>query len=120
MLLLDANIYIRYILKDNLAQALEAQLIINDNEIYTDPTIIAEVIWVFTSFYKMEKHRFISPLLSIIDQKSNKSPSKKLIIQALEFFSTHNLSYIDCYLHCLSQAKDIPLATFDTKLSKMK
>ncbi len=120
MLLLDANIYLRYILKDNPAQALRAQDIIKNNQIYTDPTIIAEVIWVLTSFYKMNKADFLPPLLSIIEQKNNKSPSKKLINQALEFFYDHNLSYIDCYLHCLSQSKNLPLATFDTKLSKLK
>ena len=120
MLLLDANIYIRYILNDNPSQALKSQSLIKNNEIYTDPTIIAEVIWVFTSFYKMDKANFLPPLLAIIEQKNNKSPSKKLIIQSLEFFCDHNLSYIDCYLHCLSQSKNIPLATFDTKLVKLK
>lgn len=120
MLLLDANIYIRYILKDSPAQALKAQDIIKNSEIYTDPTIIAEVIWVLTSFYKMDKANFLPPILSIVEQKNNKSPSKKLIIDSLEFFYSHNLSYVDCYLHCLSQSKGIPLATFDTKLSKLK
>lgn len=120
MLLLDANIYIRYILRDNDSHARKAQDYIKNNEIYTDPTIIAEVIWVLTSFYKMDKTKFLPPLLSIIEQKNNKSPSKKLIINTLEFFYNHNLSYIDCYLHCLSQAKGIPLATFDAQLSKLK
>jgi len=120
MLLLDANIYIRYILKDNLSQAHKAQDFIKNNEIYTDPTVIAEVIWVLTSFYKMSKADFLPPLLAIIEQKNNKSPSKKLLIHSLEFFYDHNLSYIDCYLHCLGQSKGIPLATFDSKLAKIK
>jgi|GEM_PF-1540388 len=120
MLLLDANIYIRYILKDNPSQARKAQEIIQTQEIYTDPTIIAEVIWVFTSFYKMNKADFLPCILAIVEQKNNKSPSKKLIIHSLEFFYNHNLSYIDCYLHCLSESKGIPLATFDTQLSKLR
>lgn len=120
MILLDANIYLRYILKDNHTQALKAQDIIKNSQIYTDPTIIAEVIWVLTSFYKMAKADFLPPIFAIVEQKNNKSPSKKLIIDSLEYFYDHNLSYIDCYLHCLSQSKGIPLATFDTKLSKLK
>lgn len=119
MLLLDANIYLRYILNDNSAQAKKAQDLIKHNEIYTDPTVIAEVIWVFTSYYKAEKESFIPALLAIVELKNNKATSKKLIIQALEYYYTHNLSYIDCYLHCLAQIKNLTLTTFDKKLSKI-
>lgn len=118
MHLLDANIYLRYILNDNPTQAKRAQELIKHKEIYTDPTVIAEVVWVFTSYYKVEKEKFIPALLAIVEQKNNKSSSKKIIIQTLEYYYTHNLSYIDCYLHCLAKTKNLSLATFDTKLSK--
>jgi len=67
----------------------------------------------------MNKIDFIPPLLAIIEQENNKSPNKKLI-QALEFFYTHNISYIDCYLHCLSTSKSLSLASFNAKLIKQK
>lgn len=119
MHILDANIYLRYILNDNTAQAKKSQDLIKQNEIYTDPTAVAEAIWVFTSYYKAEKESFIPALLAIVELKNNKSTSKKLIIQALEYYYTHNLSYIDCYLYCLSKTKNLTLTTFDKKLSKI-
>jgi predicted nucleic acid-binding protein len=118
MKLPDANIYLRYLLNDHPNLSSQAKTIIQDHVIYTDPTIIAEVVWVLTSFYKIDKNKFIPPLLSIIDQKNNKSPSKKLLVKAMNFFATHQLSYIDCYLFCLAQEKKISLVTFDKKLSK--
>lgn len=119
MLLLDANIYLRYILNDNASQAKKSQDLIKNNEFYTDPTVIAEVIWVFSSYYKIDKEAFIPALLAIVEQKNNKSPSKKLIIQALEYYYSHNLSYIDSYLHCLAKTKNLSLTTFDKKLAKI-
>jgi predicted nucleic acid-binding protein len=116
MQLPDANIYLRFLLDDHPTQALLAKKIINKQVIYTDPTIIAEVIWALTSFYKLDKAKFIPPLLAIIDQKNNKSPTKNLLIKALTFFATHKLSYIDCYLFCLAKEEKISLATFDKKL----
>lgn len=119
MQLPDANVYLRYLLGDHPTQSLQAKNIISKRKIYTDPTIIAEVVWVLTSFYKINKAKFIPPLLAIIDQKNNKSPAKQLLAQALTFFATHNLSYVDCYLYCLAKNEEIPLATFDKKLQKI-
>ncbi|MCE7898209.1 MAG: hypothetical protein DPW11_00460 [bacterium] len=118
MLLLDANIYLRYILNDNTSQAKKSQDFIKNNEFYTDPTIIAEVIWVFTSYYRAKKESFVPALLAIVEQKNNKSSSKKIIIQALEYYYTHDFSYIDSYLYCLANTKNLSRATFDKKLSK--
>lgn len=115
----DTNVYLRYLLGDHPTQSPQAKSIIQRQQIYTDPTIIAEVIWVLVSFYKLDKADFIPPLLAIIDQKNNRTPSKGLIIKALNFFATHQLSYIDCYLFCLAQDEKLSLATFDKKLAKL-
>lgn len=119
MQLLDANVIIRYILNDHPTHSIKARNIIQKEQIYIDPVVVAEVIWVFTSFYKLEKLKYIPPLVAIIDQKNNRSSDKNLIINTINFYSTHNLSYIDCYLYCLSQSKKLSLATFDTKLAKL-
>lgn len=119
MQLPDANVYLRYLLDDHPVQSLQAKKIIQKQQIYTDPTIIAEVVWMLTSFYKIPKSTFIPPLLAIVDQKNNKSPSKNLIVKALNFFAINQLSYIDCYVFHLSQDEKIALATFDKKLAKL-
>lgn len=119
MQLPDANTYLRYLLNDHPTLSLRAKAIIQDHTIYTDPTIIAEVVWVLTSFYQLDKNKFIPPLLAIIDQKNNKVPSKNLLVKAMNFFATHNLSYIDCYLFCLAQKQQASVITFDKKLAKL-
>lgn len=119
MQLPDTNIYLRYLLGDHPTQSSQAKSIIQKQKIYTDPTVIAEVIWVLISFYKIDKSKFIPALLAIVDQKNNQAPSKKLIVRTLNFFATHQLSYIDCYLFCLAQEEEMSLATFDKKLTRL-
>ena len=89
-------------------------------KLFIDDVTLAEIIWVLKSVY-LQKSKEISALLyPIIEHDGIVLNNKKIIVRTLKFFATHNLSYIDCYLYCLSKAKNIPLATFDTKLTKLK
>jgi len=123
--LVDANVVIRYLLPEKttlhkkaveyFTKAQNKQL-----KLFIDDVTLAEIIWVLKSVY-LQKSKEISALLyPIIEHDGIVLNNKKIIVRTLKFFATHNLSYIDCYLYCLSKAKNIPLATFDTKLTKLK
>lgn len=122
--LVDANIVIRYLTKDDPNLFIKAKQYFIDaasgkSKIYLDSVTVAEIVWVLTSFYKYPRINISEPLLKILSQQWVLSDRKSIIISALTFFTTHTLSYIDCYLHCLAKAKNLSLATFDKKLSKI-
>ena len=123
--LLDANIILRYIVAENTPLNLKSKYyfdLAQDNkyQLIIDNVVIAEVVWVLKSYYKFNRENLVNSLRIVISHKNILVDNKNLILETLDFFSSHNLSYIDCYLHCLSQSKGIPLSTFDTKLSKIK
>jgi predicted nucleic-acid-binding protein len=123
--LLDANIILRYVVAENTPLNLKSKRYFDqarDNkcQLIIDNVTIAEVVWVLTSYYQFKRPDLVNSLKIIMGHKNILIDDKNLILNTLDFFSSHNLSYIDCYLHCLSQSKNIPLATFDTKLSKLK
>lgn len=124
-IIVDTNIVIRYLYDQASPLHLKAiQYFIDAAQgkqaILIDNIIVAEIIWVLSSVYKTPKNLLLPSLIQFISRPWLKIASKALILQSLGYFSAHNLSYIDCYLHCLAGSKNIPLATFDTKLSKQK
>lgn len=122
--LVDANIVIRYLTKDDPNLFIKAKQYFIDaasgkSKIYLDSVTVAEIVWVLTSFYRYPRINISEPLLKILSQQWVLSDRKSIIISALTFFATHNFSYIDCYLYCLAKTKDLSLITFDKKLSKI-
>lgn len=123
--LIDSNIVLRYLIPEATALHKRAVQYFSDAQnkkakLFIDDVTLAEIVWVLKSVY-LKRSKEISELLTpIIEHNSVVLNNKDLILQSLRFFSSRNLSYIDCYLRCLSESKGIPLATFDDKLSKMK
>jgi predicted nucleic acid-binding protein len=122
--LLDTNVILRFFLRDNLPLFNRANQIFKNAEngkthLVIDSLIIAEVIWVMTSVYAIEKQEVIEKLQQLVSQTWIISPAKQVIIDTLELFETQNLSYIDCYLAIQSKHQKIPLKTFDTKLQNL-
>jgi predicted nucleic-acid-binding protein len=120
MLLLDTNIILRFILNDHPTLSVKAKEIMLAKKFYLDQLVIAECIWVLLKVYSHKKSDVVNYLDSFCKNPLAYNPNKKFINDVMSFYKTHNLSYIDCYLHCLAESKGIPLATFETKLSKLK
>lgn len=124
MVLVDANIILRLLFKDNKALFLKAKEIFlkaekGDQKIYLDEVIIAEVVWTLSSFYKIKKPDITDGLEKIISQDWTINPRKGLIIEALNLFKAKNLSFIDCWMAVVSKKQKLTLETFDKKLKKM-
>lgn len=122
-ILVDTNIILRFLLRDDEALFALAESVFNKAEsgnakIYIDELVVAEVIWTLTSFYKQPKKEVANLLTKLVNQKWITNPRKKLILKALRLCSTTNLSYIDCWLIEVARKAKMPLQTFDESLQK--
>ena len=122
--LIDTNIILRFLLKDNTTLFNRANQIFKDAEngtykLVIDSVVLAECIWVMASVYNISKVDITDKLRQIISQSWIVSPTKKAIIQSLDLYSHTNLSYIDCWLIIQTQIQAIQLKTFDLKLQKI-
>ena len=86
---------------------------------YFDEVIIAEVVWVLKSFYKLPKEDIVKQLVDIISQSWVINPRKKLLVASLGQFVATNFSYADCWALAVSKYKKIKLETFDKDLQKL-
>lgn len=124
-IIIDTNILLRYLRNDHPILSIKAKKIFekaykNDVNIYLDEVVLAETIWVFSSYYKTPKSLIVSKLLEQLYFDWIINPRKKLMLKALGLFGKTNLSYIDCWIFSVNQSLKTSLETFDNDLKKLK
>jgi|SRR3990167_7044453 len=115
----DANIILRYLLGDPEADSVE-RIFKQQKEIYVADIVIAEVIWIFTTFYKWRKDKFIPKIKSFLSPDFIKA-DKKLLNEALDIFEKYNIDYIDAYLISFMAKKKVKsIYSFDRHFDKIQ
>lgn len=117
-LLVDTNVLIRLIVKDDESKfGTIVKLVkkVENNELtLVIPTIvIAECCWLLKSFYNLKKHRISEYLLDII-QSENVEVEEEIVIEALKLYAEKNVDFADALLS-LKTKGDIRLLTWDKK-----
>jgi len=121
---IDTNVLIRFLRADHPQLSPKAREIFakaqkGEIKIYLDEIIVAEAIWLLSSFYKVKKADIAFQLQELISQEWIVNPRKKLILDSLSLYSTSSLHYIDCWAICVSQSVKSELKTFDKKLTRL-
>lgn len=115
MQLIDTNVILRFVLKDNAEMAKRATEVIVSGA-YTKPEVIAEVVYVLKSVYSILKDKIKSIIcgLSNIIQIENAD----CILYAIDLFASTSLDFVDCLLVAYHSLNGETVVTFDEKLSK--
>lgn len=121
---IDANVIIRFFLNDHPTLSKKAQSIIADAQkgaysLYVDEVVVAEVVWVLSSFYEINREGIASRMLTLLSEPWVVNPRKKIILTAFALYRTSSVDYIDAWLAAVSRKKRIPLETFDTGLRRL-
>lgn len=122
--LIDANIVIRFLLKDHSKLFQKANSLFQKAErgeinLYLDELAVAEIVWTLSSFYKIKRAVISARLDELISQNSIVNPKKKLLLMTLDLYKSTNLDYIDCWLYVISKSLKVKLETFDEDLNKL-
>ena len=113
-ILIDANVILRYLLNDIEEQAVEAKKIIKIGA-FTIPEVIAEVIYVLKSVYKIERKEIGNAITSVL--KEIDIENKNIILKSVEIFSETNLDFVDCILISYNKIENVEVFSFDKKLN---
>ncbi|MEK7592132.1 MAG: PIN domain-containing protein [Patescibacteria group bacterium] len=121
--IIDANIIIRFLLRDDPILSKRAKSLFTDAEdgkffCYLDEVTVAEVIWVLTSVYKTNRDTVAHMIEALLVHDWVVNSRKNTIFRALSFYRMSTLNYVDCWLLAVSEEKHITLETFDMKLAK--
>lgn len=122
MKLLDANLIIRFLLKDNPPQAESAKKLLTETTerlILTD-LVIAEVVWVLQSIYQLTKQEIIEKILKMLELKSL-IVNYPLFVNSLLIYKDYNISFVDAYLIAFCEQNKLEgIYSFDKGMDKIK
>ena|SRR3990172_1864493 len=114
--LIDTNLIIRFLVNDDPRKALKVEKLLKakrNKNILLD-AVIAEIIWVLTSYYLLGKKDVVEKIRALIHVNTIEC-NAFIINRALTLWIENNISYIDAYLAAISELGNIPLYTYDQK-----
>ena len=115
MKLIDANIILRFLIRNNEEQAKVASEFIKEGA-FTIPEVIPEVVYVLAGVYQVNRKEIGTVLIDFMDNIMIND--KAIIKEALKFYSDTSLDYVDCVLVARHKLLGDNIVTFDKQLLK--
>ena len=113
-ILVDTNVVLRYLLRDNEAQAQIAKVLIESGA-YLLPEVLMETSHVLRTFYEIDRLDISKQLFTVL--RWVEIENKDVMIRAVEIFAETNLGFVDCILVAYHELKNSVVFTFDKKLN---
>ena len=120
-IIIDANVILRYLLKDNKKFYKEAEALFDDvfsgkKKIWIMHSVIAEVVYVLLKLYSVPRKEIAEALTELVKIKGVNVQDKEVLLDAFKIFKNRNLDFVDCLLCAYS--KKYLVISFDKKLNK--
>ena len=117
MKILDANMILRFLLKDDEKSAVIVRDIIKSESVMVLPEIIAEVVYVITRVYKYERIKTSSGIAAFLNYHNIVTEKYDVVLKALQYFGDTSLDFADCLLCAYHTVSGYEICTFDKKLN---
>ncbi|MBD3879327.1 MAG: PIN domain-containing protein [Quinella sp. 1Q5] len=114
-LLVDTNVVLRYLLRDNEEHAQVAKELIEGGA-FLLPEVLMETSHVLRSFYEVDRQNIATQLLIVLDWVEMER--KAVMIRAVEIFAKTKLDFVDCILVAYHELENVEVFSFDKKLNK--
>ena len=102
MQFVDANIFLRYLTRDDPEKAQACLLLFQQAErgevtLFTTETIIAEIVYVLSSsrLYNLSRQDVRNRLTPLLTLPGLRMPKRKVALRALELYESHNVDFED-------------------------
>jgi len=122
--IIDANVIVRYFVKDNPQQLLQAQKIIKDieqNKVcgLISLLVIHEIVWILENYYDLKRNEFIPRFMQILALKNIKiiEVKKEIIQNVLAKMTFRRIDFTDIYLSEIAKSRKI--ISFDRDFEKL-
>jgi len=115
---LDANVVIRFLVREPQEMAAEAAELMKRAEagevrLYLSPLVLAEIVWVLKSFYSHPLTSISDVLLTLVSAPGVEVDDLESTIKALELTAARNVDFADAYLAVRAAAEGAKVCTFD-------
>ena len=121
---IDTNLVVRLVTGDPPAMAEQAARFFELNAgkgtpLRLDPLVVAEALYVLTSFYKLSRVRAVEALLGVVGLPGLRVERRDLVVHSLKLHAeTPKLHFLDAWLATKAEAGGDGVATFDAGIAK--
>ena len=114
--LVDANVVLRYMLRDDETMSRKAEQTIREGA-YLLPEVLAEVVYVLFGVYSVPREELASRLQIFVKEVQTDHP--EAMDSALATFGTTKLDFVDCLLVAYNRHLHDKVVSFDRKLNRL-
>ena len=120
-IVVDANVILRYLLKDNEEFYKKAEKVFNKafsgkKKVLIMHSVIAEVVYVLLKFYKVNREEITEVLTELVKIKGIEVQDKEIFLSALKLFENKKLDFVDCLLCAYSRKYQV--MSFDKDVNR--
>lgn len=116
MIAVDTNVVVRFLVRDDAAQAAAAGGLIRANEIWVSKTVLLETEWVLRSLYGFSQETLGKALRALAGLETVRLEDELAVAKALDWLQA-GIDFADA-LHLSSTGDATKFATFDRKLAR--
>ena len=106
---------LRYLLQDNEEQFATVEEVIKANDVHTTVEVIAEVVYVLSSVYRVPRNEVSWMIHCIL--LDVRVENLKTLRYALGLFDQTSLDFVDCILVAYHKVLGVDIMSFDKKLN---
>ena len=120
-ILLDTNLIIRFLVHDDPEKALRVKKVLLDpkNTNALLDTVVAEIIWVLSSYYEQDKFSIVEKIRALVHVDTIVC-NKSLLDRSLTVWENNNISFIDSYIIATAEQENLKIYSYDNKFDKVQ
>ena len=118
---IDTNLLVRYLTGDDPSKANDVKRLLlkaaqGEIRLLIPSVVIAELVWVLQSFYKLERSEIVPLLNAILHTHGVEVSDKTVVSDAIAIYRNEAIDFIDAWIVAFAKAAEVRVIyTFDRK-----
>lgn len=119
--IIDTNLLVRYLTEDDPAKANDVKRLLlkagqGEIGLFIPSVVIAELVWVLQSFYKLDRNEIVLLLNAILHTRGVEVSDKAIVSEAIALYRDTAMDFIDAWIVAYAKAVEVrTIYTFDRK-----
>lgn len=125
MITLDTNVFLRWLLDDDQRKSAAISALFKkaekgEEQIWVPDLVIAEVVWVLRSFYKVKAKDAADMAESLVNTPSIEYENRDRLMDAIALLHAHQVDFADCYIAATAAERGIDaVASYDRDFDRL-
>ncbi|MDR2206553.1 MAG: PIN domain-containing protein [Flavobacteriaceae bacterium] len=116
MVIFDANVILRIVLRDHPAMVEEAKKRLSSDVCFVPVEVVAEIVYVLSKVYGVERTLIAQTMADVANVNNIVVAQQHVVLHALRVYASTAFDFVDCLLIGYAREDKYDVFTFDKKL----